>query len=132
VRAHVAWRYGACGAVSEAAAGFPSVFTIGLPALRAARRRTGDVRLARLAALVALMARVHDTNVLHRGGVAGLRFVHERAAALACDPDLLTAHGAARARHLHAELVARRLSPGGCADLLAGTLFVDAVQRAAA
>ena len=35
----------------------------------------------------------------------------------------------ARQLRVHAAFVARRLSPGGCADLLAMTLFVDALER---
>ena len=34
-----------------------------------------------------------------------------------------------RARAVHQNFVARRLSPGGSADLLAMTLFVDACER---
>jgi triphosphoribosyl-dephospho-CoA synthase len=33
-----------------------------------------------------------------------------------------------RAAAVHAGFVTRRLSPGGCADLLAMTLFVDALE----
>ena len=33
---------------------------------------------------------------------------------------------------VHAGFVARRLSPGGCADLLAMTLFVDALETGVA
>jgi len=38
----------------------------------------------------------------------------------------------ARAAALYAALVARRFSPGGCADLLAMTLLVDAIERGGA
>jgi triphosphoribosyl-dephospho-CoA synthase len=30
---------------------------------------------------------------------------------------------------IHHEFIRRRLSPGGCADLLAATIFLDAVER---
>ncbi|RTL36859.1 MAG: triphosphoribosyl-dephospho-CoA synthase MdcB, partial [Rhodocyclaceae bacterium] len=33
----------------------------------------------------------------------------------------------ARAQHIHREFVARNLSPGGSADLLGVTLFLDAL-----
>ena len=42
-----------------------------LPALRAARRSGSDEGSARLAALLALMAHLDDTCVLHRGGPEG-------------------------------------------------------------
>jgi len=120
----VAARHGAGGARAEAAAAFPAVFDVALPALRAARERGADAQHARLAALFALFACVDDTNVLYRGGAAGLAFVQScgRAFGAAADP-LAFAMATTRA------FVARGLSPGGAADLLAATLFVDAVGR---
>lgn len=118
----VARLHGAGGARAEAACAFPAVFEIALPALRA---RRGEPRLARVLALLALIAHVDDTNVLHRGGRAGLSFVQRRARAVRAGNDVI-----AGARAMHGELVARGLSPGGCADLLAAALFVDAVTSA--
>ncbi len=66
-----------------------------------------------------------DTNLLYRGGVAGLD--HARAAA----SDFLASGGVARSdfedrlRAIGRDFVARRLSPGGSADLLAAAVFVD-------
>ena len=121
--AAAAARHGAGGARREAARAFPSVFDLALPALRTARLRGRDERLARIAALFALLAHVDDTNVLHRGGASALAFVqaHGRAFAQAADP-------LAFAAQAHRAFVARRLSPGGSADLLAAALFVDSLQ----
>ncbi len=121
----VSARHGAGGARREGALAFPAVFEIALPALRAARAAGEPTRVARLRSLIALLANVADTNVLYRGGPAGLAFVQRRAREIARDADLV-----AGAVSLHGELVARRLSPGGAADLLAAALFVDALQRA--
>jgi len=119
-----AMRHGAGGARREAARAFPAVFDIALPALRAARRRGHDERCARIAALFALLARVDDTNVLHRGGAAALAFVQARGRAFAEAADPLAFAAAA-----HRDFVAWRLSPGGSADLLAVALFVDSLQE---
>src|SRR4030095_10125803 len=100
-------------------------FEIALPALRAARAGNASVRIQRVRALLALLAHVDDTNVLHRGGAVGLAFVQRRAAEVAAARDVI-----AQSAEMHCELVARRLSPGGSADLLAAALFVDAVQGA--
>ena len=121
----VAQLYGAGGARAEAASAFPAVFEIALPALRAGRANRGGPRRARVLALLALIAHVDDTNVLHRGGRAGLSFVQRRARAIRDGNDVV-----AGAQAMHGELVARGLSPGGCADLLAAALFVDAVTSA--
>jgi triphosphoribosyl-dephospho-CoA synthase len=124
----VARRYGVSGARGEALRAFPSVFDFALPALRQALARGCDPRRAQLGAFFALLAHVDDTNILHRGGAEGLAFVR-RAAREFCDSgDVYASDAITRAEAIHREFVARRLSPGGCADLLAAALFVHDVQ----
>ena len=127
-----ATRYGATGARGEARRAFPAVFDVALPALREARARGCDARHARLSAFFALLARVDDTNILHRGGAAGLAFVRDCANAFRAGGDVHGAGAIARAEAIHRAFVARRLSPGGCADLLAAALFVHELQVAQA
>jgi triphosphoribosyl-dephospho-CoA synthase len=125
-----AWaRYGAGGARLEAASGFASAYAVGLPALRAGRRlHPLDAEAARVQCFFALLATTEDTNLLHRGGAEGLAF------AQVAGTNFLTAGGIAapgwrrHAVETHRHFVARRLSPGGCADLLAVCLFIDAVE----
>jgi triphosphoribosyl-dephospho-CoA synthase len=116
-------RHGAGGARHQAARAFPAVFDVALPALREARQRGATAQHARIAALFALFAAVDDTNVLHRGGAAGLAFVQACARGFRGAADPL-----AYARATHRAFVARGLSPGGSADLLAAALLVDSVQ----
>jgi len=123
--AAAAKRHGVGGARREAACAFPAVFDIALPALREARHRGRSEQCARLAALFALLGKIDDTNVLHRGGAAALAYVQARGRAFAHATDPI-----AFAAATHREFVARRLSPGGSADLLAAALFVDSVQDA--
>jgi triphosphoribosyl-dephospho-CoA synthase len=124
----VARRYGVSGARGEAGRAFPSVFDVALPTLRQARARGCDMRHASLSALFALLAHVDDTNVLHRGGAEGLMFVRGRAREFRDSGDVYAFGALSRAEAIHREFVARRLSPGGCADLLAAALFVHDVQ----
>ena len=111
--AAVVRRLGLNGASAEAARGFPVLFETTLPALRAATARGAAPRQARVDALFHTIAVLDDTNLAHRGGLAGLRFA-QRAAR-----DYLRAGGAARpdgleqARQVHCEFVRHRLSPGG-------------------
>jgi len=127
----VARRHGVGGARAEAAAGFPHLFDVALPALEDALRRGAPRRAAAVEALLASVATLADTNLLYRGGPAGLAFA--RAAARA----FLRAGGVHRvgwegdACALHAELVARGLSPGGSADVLAAALFVHGLEARA-
>ncbi|WP_430912462.1 triphosphoribosyl-dephospho-CoA synthase MdcB [Methylobacterium sp. sgz302541] len=123
-------RYGAGGAPAEAAAGFPTLYRIGLPALRRARLlRPDEPEAARVETCLALVAHLEDTNLLHRGGAEGLCFARNAAAVFLTEGGIARADWRARAERMHRDFVARRLSPGGAADLLAMTLFVDAVER---
>jgi triphosphoribosyl-dephospho-CoA synthase len=125
-------RFGAGGARIEAARGFPSVYDIGLPALRrGALYAPGDAEAARVEACFALIAALEDTNLLHRGGLAGLRFARRATRTFLAEGGVSQADWRARALSVHASFVARRLSPGGSADLLAMTLFVAANERPA-
>ena len=119
-----AQRYQLRSAGDEAADAFPTLFETTLPALQAAYAQGLADRPARIQAFFATMACLDDTNMVHRGGMDGLRFGQLAAR------QFLAAGGAARpdwlehARSLHAAFVTRRLSPGGSADLLACACWV--------
>ena len=123
-------RFGAGGARMEAARGFPSIYEVGLPALRrAARARPRLHEAARVETCFALIAALEDTNLLHRGGAAGLRFARHAARTFLEEGGVSAPRWRARARSVHESFIARHLSPGGSADLLAMTLFVDRHER---
>jgi triphosphoribosyl-dephospho-CoA synthase len=120
-------RHAAGGAREEAALGLPSVFEIGVPALRRSLQAGRGMRAARVDALFALMAQMDDTNVLYRGGAHGAALVRSSARSFVeaggtAHPDWL--HSAVA---IHHSFVAQRLSPGGAADLLAASCFVHAL-----
>jgi len=126
----VAQRYSTGGARTEAARGFPAVYRTALPALcKIETSLPDDPEAARVQACMALIASVDDTNLLYRGGTQGLAF------ARACACAFLDAGGVTRpdwrtlAGNMHTSFIARNLSPGGCADLLAMTLFVKYFAR---
>jgi len=91
----------------------------------------GDAETALVQTLFAVMAELDDTNLLHRGGSEGLAFVRAQAHAF------LEAGGVAadgwqeRAFALHRACIARRLSPGGAADMLAAAAFVHDLRAGA-
>lgn len=121
--------YGAGGARAQAAAGFPHVCDIGLPALRLGRAQApGDPEAARVQAFFALLAGTEDTNLLHRGGADGLRYAQQAAAGFLASGGITQPNWRKAATTIHHAFVDRRLSPGGCADLLAITLFLDALE----
>jgi triphosphoribosyl-dephospho-CoA synthase len=116
-------RFRVRGVRGEARAGFPSVHRVGVPALRHGLAIV-DSEAAAVQAFFALLECCEDTTLLKRGGESGLQFARAGAA------DFLAAGGVAdpkwksRAEALHREFVARNLTAGGVADLLAATLFV--------
>jgi triphosphoribosyl-dephospho-CoA synthase len=122
-------RYGAGGARCQAADGFPSVYSIGLPALKqAAIMAPTDAEAVRVHACFSLIAAVEDTNLLHRGGTAGLCFAQSAARSFLDRGSVSQRDWRVHARTVHEVFVQGRLSPGGSADLLAMSLFVQAIE----
>jgi len=122
-------RYGATGARGEACSGFPHLVQVGLPALRAARNNGCTETNSRLSALLNIMVRLEDTCVLYRGGAEGLAVVQTGASDVLLAGGPGTVAGDQTMLQLDHELVIRNISPGGSADLLAATLFLDALER---
>ena len=115
-------RYGARGIRGQVADGLPAVRELALPELRALLAKGYDRNHAAAVTLLHLIAAVEDTNLLHRGGPDGAMWARQAAAALirvGRVPEL------SEIAALDGQFIARNLSPGGCADLLAVTLFFD-------
>jgi triphosphoribosyl-dephospho-CoA synthetase len=126
---------GALGARGQAEAGYPVVGSLMLPVLRRVRATAAEggvvgYEAARLLALIVAMSELEDTCVLSRGGPEGLAFVRSGARAVMASGAVDSEAGRAALERFDAELVARRLSPGGSADLLAAGIFLDAVELA--
>jgi triphosphoribosyl-dephospho-CoA synthase len=121
--------FGAGGARAQAAAGFPHAIEVGLPALRLGRRLApDDPEAARVQSFFAILASIEDTNLLYRGGIDGLRYAQEAAAAFLGQGGVEQPNWREQGGSVHRSFVDRRLSPGGCADLLAITLLLDALE----
>lgn len=112
-------RYGLTGARGEAAAGFPSVREIALPAYEAALQAGKSWEDAGLHALLHLIARVQDSNIIRRAGMAGQQWASAQAQTL-----LDAGYIRDDLRLMNDRFVARNISPGGSADLLACTYFL--------
>ena len=122
-------RYGARGARGEAWANFSHVTAVGLPALTQARRTGRSEQDSRLIALLRIMSHLDDTCVLYRGGTEAQELVHRGSTQVLEVGGPGTAEGHAALLDLDREFVRRRISPGGSADLLAATLFLDALEH---
>jgi len=113
------------GIRGEMADGLPSLSKIALPAFREALVRGYSRNHAGAITLLHLVAHVQDTTLYHRGGAAGAAFAATAA------KQLLEAHpfpSAGQIEALDDAFIARRLSPGGCADLLAAAYFLDGLS----
>jgi len=116
--------HGLPGARGEAASGYALVRAVALPVYDALRLRGVDENLALLQVLLHLLALNGDTNVVSRGGIQGLEFVHRWARKLLREGGVLVEDGLARMVAFDDALIERHLSPGGSADLLAVTWFL--------
>ncbi len=123
----VAAAHAASGAREEGALGLPSVFEIGLPAMRRTLAAGRSMHHARIDALFALMAHVSDTNVYYRGGAEGADTVKRHATRFIGMGGSAHPRWRDHALECHRAFVAQKLSPGGAADLLAATCLVHAV-----
>jgi triphosphoribosyl-dephospho-CoA synthase len=122
-------RYGVAGARGEACGDFPHIVKFGLPALRRRRAAGFSEQVSRLDALFTIMAHLGDTCVLYRGGIEALHVVQSGARSVLAAGGSGSKSGRDQMRMLDEELVAMQISPGGSADLLAATIFLDAVER---
>src|SRR6266850_772570 len=125
----VAKRYGVTGARGEALRGFPHVVDVGLPMLHSRRASGATENVARLETLLSIMARLDDTCLLYRGGEEALVTAKAGAAEVESAGGSGTAIGSQKLFRLDRRLLELGASPGGSGDLLAATLFLDAVER---
>ena len=114
-------QYGITGIRGEAEAGFPAVLHTGLPTLEAGMARGADWNGAGCAALLAILARADDTNLIHRSSRETQLSIRSRLQALLRDTPFPTREAL---EALDEEFIRKNLSPGGSADLLAASFFL--------
>ncbi len=110
------------GIRGEAAQGFPAVAQVGLPTLRRHLSASVSLNDAACLTLLALISAVTDTNMIRRGGLAEAlsrqREAQRLLSSITSDTFLSTLTA------LDRDYISNNLSPGGCADLLALSLFL--------
>lgn len=116
-------KYGTAGIRGEALTGYSSVFWLALPVMERGIFEGRDWNLVKLQTLLVLMSRIQDSNILSRTNPEELKRVQNeielfletggayREDAVSCLEDLDAAYSL------------RNVSAGGCADLLAATIF---------
>lgn len=109
------------GIRGEVANGLPAVANVALPALEEGIAKGLSFNDAAACALIQLIAQVEDSNLYHRGGEEGAAFAKEYAKTLGAFPTI------PQIEAMDDAFIARNLSPGGCADLLAATCFLHSI-----
>ncbi len=111
-----------CDIIHHAAGGFEEIFSLYLSQLKEFYPKYGEVAYVQL--FYILLSQVQDTNLLYRGGLVGLEFAQTQAQKFISAGGITQHDWLLNAQSTHREFIARNLSPGGCADLLAATIFV--------
>ena len=121
-------RYRVPGAREEAQQAFPHIMQRALPQLRLSRLNGGTEAHARLDALMAIMTSLTDTCVLSRAGMEGLDAMQNGARAVLAAGGTAHPEGQRILAVLDKQMLLLNASPGGAADLLAATLFLDRIE----
>lgn len=112
-------QYGACGARGQAESGFAQVIEKYLPYLRDLKKQQLDQDEILVRTLLLIGADLDDTNILNRVGATKAAWAKEACAAL---HEHYTHEAACQLDDL---FIKERISPGGSADLLSVTIFLD-------
>lgn len=114
------------GVRGEAEAGYPSVFTYGLPTLKQAQ---GTLNERLLDSLLAILSHFTDTNLIHRAGTVSILTVAQRQAeAILATGGTHTAAGMQLLAQMNTDFLRQNLSLGGSADMLILTIFMAQVE----
>lgn len=119
--------YGIEGIRGQVEKGLPLVFDYGLKIFKETYELSFNDRL--IHTLIALMGRVDDSNILHRHSLEMLKDVNRQAKEIIELGGMRTLKGRERILSMEKEFVSLRISPGGCADLLAITVFFYLIEE---
>ena len=121
--------YGITGIRGEVESGLPVIFEYALPAYDdLAFFNAGDNERL-LHALITIMAHCDDTTILHRHDINTLKEVQDICKNLLKKGSLLNKELLVEIDELDKKFSKKRISPGGCADLLAVTVFLSLIKK---
>lgn len=110
------------GIREEAQSGYRNIFAFSLPFYRENREKFSEEKALKLT-LLKLISEIEDTTLYNRGGLKGLNFAKKEAK--------LVLHELSEEKlvYLNQLFIKNNLSPGGSADMLALTWFLDNVFK---
>ena len=107
------------GALDLAKAGYEQLFNCWLPAY--SNYLAEDAETARHKLLLHIISQLDDTNIIHRAGYDQAQQVKKEALTL------LDNYSTAGMEQMNRDFIARNISPGGSADMVALTLFIHSL-----
>lgn len=120
---------GTRGVRGEAINGFVTVRKIGFPVMLEGLKKKKNFNLVKLQTLMTYMSITEDTNVLSRTSQEVLYETHRIALAYLEEGGAYSAHGIEELKKLDGYFIEKNISHGGCADLLAITIFLVLVMQ---
>lgn len=121
--------YGLTGVRGEVESGFQTIRQVSFPVYQQALDAGADRNSALLEVLLSLLAYNNDTNLVSRGGLAGLQFVQQQARSILSSTQFLSEERMLALESLDRQCIEKNLSPGGSADLLAVTWLLHQITR---
>lgn len=120
-------KHGIMGVRGEAEKGFPIIFDVALPVFTSLISQGYSRNSASVETLLHIMNSLEDTTIIHRGGFESLERMHILSGRALEYGAMRTKKGRKYIQNLNRYFIEKGLSPGGCADILAGTLFIHSV-----
>lgn len=120
-------KHGIAGARGEAEKGFQSVRLIALPILDRLWGQYSEEKIY-LHILMNLVAYTNDTNIISRKGIQGLVFAQDIAKHYLNSGSVFNDQDLMRLKGIDNLFILNNISPGGCADLLAITLYLKSFK----
>lgn len=110
-------RYQIKGALANATEGYPQLFADWLPYYQSVREEPYALHKT----LLRIMATLDDTNIYHRTDADTALWVKHQA------EKALKDFSVEKLEAMNRDFILRNISPGGCADMLALTVFIDSI-----
>lgn len=117
-------RYGTMGARGEAISGYESIRMISLPVMLKGLSEGREWNLIKLQTLFALMSQVDDSNIIARHDPIVLKEVQEIAKEFISAGGAYQEEAVSILKSMDKDFIEKNISAGGCADLLAVTIFL--------
>ena len=122
--------YGSRGIRGEAADGYPSVINLALPVIRQGKKEGRNWNLVKIQALFTLMSQVEDGNILSRCRSEGLKEVQKLSQEFLLSGGAYSKGAIEKLTELDTYFIHKNYSSGGCADLLAASIFLSEIEDA--